>query len=86
MSILGALGRAVWLGTVRCLCSKYGPACVLAGTFALGSSAALYLSQPSTQADSRPTAAQVGHALRCGSFGMGYFPGTNQFYCVPYGG
>ena len=31
MSILGTPARSVWLGIVQCLCSKYGPAFVLAG-------------------------------------------------------
>ena len=85
MSILGALGRSVWLGTVRCLCSRFGPAFVLAGTFALGGSAALYLDQHSTQAASLTPSAQVGQVLNCGPQGSGYIPETNQFYCMPNG-
>ena len=86
MSILGALGRSIWLGTVQGICSRYGPAFVLAGTFALGGSAALYLDQHSTQAASPTPTGQVGNDLRCGAQGNGYIPETNQFYCLPNGG
>jgi len=85
MSIHGTLGRSLWLGTVRCLCSTYGPAFIMVGTFAIGGSATFYLDQHSTQAAARTPADQVRDGSSCGFQGSLYVPKTNQFYCEPNG-
>ena len=80
MSILEVLGRSVGGVAMRCLCSRYGTAIVLAGNLTLAGSTALYLDQHSNQVTSRMPVVQIGQNPLCAPQ---YSPGIDKVFCAP---